>query len=105
MKDLTPDEMAFEQRKAREFGLKVSSLINSGVKWAESGFPVTTSRAFDSRIAICKSCEKWDSKMFSGTGGCKICGCSTQAKLRLATEKCPIDKWLPAITDQQPKEK
>jgi hypothetical protein len=28
-----------------------------------------------------------------GTGRCSKCGCSTWAKLRMASEKCPIDKW------------
>ncbi len=40
------------------------------------------------RLAICASCpELVDDK-------CRKCGCFFLAKISLATEKCPIDKWL-----------
>lgn len=64
-------------------------------EWMENGFPTASKQQLDNRLSICKSCEFWDRFGFGGTGKCKKCGCSTQAKLRMATSKCPIDKWGP----------
>lgn len=72
---------------------KVSSLSRSATKWAKSGFPIPDPETFNARLEICKGCEFWDESGFAKTGRCKKCGCSTQAKLRMATEKCPIGKW------------
>ena len=35
----------------------------------------------------CQRCK------FYQDGGCLKCGCLIEAKIMLATEKCPIDKW------------
>ena len=65
----------------------------SMAKWGKSGFQMTSDQDLSLRMGVCKSCEFWDSKGFHYTGSCKKCGCSTQAKLRMASEKCPIGKW------------
>jgi hypothetical protein len=72
-----------------------NSLSESMIGWAKSGFHNVTTEQLESRMLICKSCEFWEESGFAGTGKCKQCGCSTQAKLRMATSKCPIDKWGP----------
>jgi hypothetical protein len=74
---------------------KASSLANSIGGWAKAGFQVVDASQLQSRLDICKGCEFWDQPGYAGTGKCKKCGCSTQAKLRMATSKCPIDKWGP----------
>ena len=61
--------------------------------WAVSGFPVVSKLILDERIKICHSCPRWDEIGMAGTGRCRECGCSTQAKLRMATERCPLGKW------------
>ena len=71
----------------------VSSLASSTIKWAKNGFELADKETFNARLETCKGCEFWDESGFAKTGRCKKCGCSTQAKLRMATEKCPIDKW------------
>ena len=71
------------------------SVATSAVKWAKSGFKTVTPEQLQARLDICKGCDLWDGAAFADTGRCKKCGCSTQAKLRLPHEKCPIDKWLP----------
>ena len=54
------------------------------------------------RVAACQACPKWDSTGAAGTGRCTVCGCSTAAKLALATEQCPHPdgprwtRWEPA---------
>jgi hypothetical protein len=67
----------------------------SAADWAKSGFAKTTLEMVKKRQEICNSCEFWNKEGFMGSGQCLKCGCSTYAKLRMATSKCPIDKWLP----------
>ncbi len=75
----------------------ISSMVKTATKstvvWASNGFKIADEKVFEDRLNHCKSCEFWDSEALNGTGRCKKCGCSTWAKLRMATEKCPIDKW------------
>ena len=40
------------------------------------------------RISVCNSCE-----FLTITRNCKKCGCFVDAKTRLATQHCPINKW------------
>ena len=72
---------------------KVSSLSGGVSKWAASGFSKVSSDQLTERLDICKGCEFWNASAFGGTGSCKKCGCSTQAKLRMATSSCPAGKW------------
>jgi hypothetical protein len=74
---------------------QVASASKSLFKWASSGMKNVSAEELDRRRAICAGCEFWDVQAFQGTGRCQKCGCSTWAKLRMATEKCPIDKWGP----------
>jgi hypothetical protein len=76
----------------------LGTFSKSMASWAKKGFKVVTPKQFEERHKICHSCDQWDASAMAGTGRCKVCGCSTQAKLRLATEKCPIDKWGPIQT-------
>jgi len=72
---------------------QAKSLLKAGINWAQKGFILVSEEQLKERLAMCGSCELWDPEGFKGTGRCKKCGCSTQAKLRMATEKCPIGKW------------
>lgn len=83
------------------------SLFEKGVNlaeslkgWAAKGFAVVTPEQLEDRQAICQECPEWNPAGFSGTGSCNKCGCSTQAKLRMSTSKCPIDKWGPVDVRQ-----
>jgi len=78
----------------------VGNLAQSMTQWVKNGFKLTPEDKLQERLEICKGCEFWDKEALGGTGRCKKCGCSTQAKLRLSHEKCPIDKWGPV--DQTP---
>ena len=62
-------------------------------KFATSNFTPTPPEALATREATCKACPEWDAAALNGTGRCRKCGCSTWAKLRMATERCPIGKW------------
>lgn len=75
---------------------QMKTFTSSMAKWVKSGLSRVSEDVFQSRLAVCKGCEFWDGKALKGTGRCRKCGCSTWGKLKLATEKCPIDKWGPA---------
>jgi len=83
-------EASVEYPSTSEMAASFAKSIGSFVK---SGFTTADSETLNFRLEICKSCELWDESGFAKTGRCKKCGCSTQAKLRMATEKCPIGKW------------
>ena len=68
-------------------------IIKEGVSWAKSGFPVADAELQSTRLALCKECPYFSSDGFAGTGKCRVCGCSTKAKLILQTSQCPKGKW------------
>jgi|TARA_R100000963_G_C4614635_1_gene83939 hypothetical protein len=44
------------------------------------------------RMKICHSCEHL--KMgFIKPSECEVCGCIIRLKVKIPSEKCPIDKW------------
>jgi tetratricopeptide (TPR) repeat protein len=63
------------------------SATKSMAQFAGSGFKTTPQDLQRRRLQTCATCEHH-------TGlRCKICGCFTAAKSRLAHESCPIGKW------------
>ena len=72
---------------------KLESFLKSSFNWAKSGFRMADNELIEYRKEICRSCDQWNSAALNNTGRCKKCGCSTWAKLRMATERCPIGKW------------
>lgn len=62
-------------------------------KFARSGFATTPPEILATREATCRACPEWDAAALNATGRCRKCGCSTWAKLRMATERCPLAKW------------
>ncbi len=69
------------------------SLWQSTAAFANAGFPVTNMEEFARRLSICKECQHWSRQGFASTGKCRLCGCATAVKLRLATAACPAGKW------------
>jgi len=76
----------FRARKLAQFG-------GSAFNFARAGFATTPSEALATREATCRACPEWDATALNNTGRCRKCGCSTWAKLRMATEACPLGKW------------
>jgi hypothetical protein len=62
-------------------------------RFARAGFATPPPEILAEREATCRACPEWDAKALNATGRCRKCGCSTWAKLRMATERCPIGKW------------
>lgn len=78
------------------------SLFTETAKFAAAGFKVTPVEVLEERMSICHECSCFDKKWFAGTGRCNECNCSIQAKLRMATTSCPINKWA-AVTPNDDK--
>jgi predicted Zn-ribbon and HTH transcriptional regulator len=76
-----------------DFRAKAYSFANSAHNFASYGFALTPKEILESRQSICRQCSEWDAEALSKTGRCRKCGCSTWAKLRMATERCPLGKW------------
>jgi hypothetical protein len=72
---------------------QAKTLIGSLAEWAKRGMKVVDADTLQVRLDICAGCEFWNPRGFKGTGRCMKCGCSTQAKLRMATASCPVNKW------------
>lgn len=81
------------EKEARDFLKKCKSLSSSVVNYSISGFKSSTQEEIFKRKLICEGCDNWISSAWKGTGKCNLCGCSTWAKIRMKTEKCPIEKW------------
>ena len=78
--------------KPTAIGMAISA-SKSLKSWAESGFQKAPQIIIDDRLSICKKCDFWDASALNNTGRCLKCGCSTWAKIKLATESCPIGLW------------
>jgi hypothetical protein len=81
------------QNNQPDFLQQSVSVSKSILSWAAKGFQIVSDDIYNQRHAICSACEYWEAGAFLGSGRCEKCGCSTKAKLRLATEKCPVGKW------------
>ena len=78
---------------------QAANLGKALVNWTASGFSPTPPDILATREATCRACPEWDATAMGGTGRCAKCGCSTWAKLRMATERCPLGKWEPVLTE------
>lgn len=77
----------------REWAKRINSVLLSGKNFTASGFATTPPEILAEREATCRACSEWDAAALNNTGRCRKCGCSTWAKLRMATERCPLGKW------------
>ena len=84
----------FNEKEARDFLGKCHAFSSSVIRFSKSGFEKISQDELCYRESICRSCDEWDAAALNNTGRCKKCGCSTWAKLRMATERCPIGKWV-----------
>jgi hypothetical protein len=91
--DLPPQNIDPVQQDLPSIKSMGASFVDSIFNWGKNGFAKTDEKTLKNRIETCQGCEFWNPQGFNGTGRCMKCGCSTWAKLRMATEKCPIGKW------------
>jgi len=72
---------------------RMRMLAEAANRFIGSGFKSTPPEALAAREDTCRACPEWDAAALNNTGRCRKCGCSTWAKLRMATERCPLGKW------------
>ena len=71
----------------------LKAFSQSAHRFLIAGFATTQPEILAAREDTCRACTEWDAAALNATGRCRKCGCSTWAKLRMATERCPIGKW------------
>ena len=98
----TPEHAAKLKANPPSLPQQAASLGKSLLNWTASGFAATPPAILAAREATCRACPEWDAGAMGGTGRCRICKCSTWAKLRLATERCPLGKWEAVPLDPAP---
>jgi hypothetical protein len=69
------------------------SFFSGAAQFVAAGMPRTPLEQLQVRLDTCRACEYWNPDGFGGTGSCRRCGCSTEAKLRMATSECPLGYW------------
>lgn len=62
----------------------------TGLTKAVLGLDKAPDEAIDLRWAVCNRCSE-----MGRLGFCKQCGCYLRAKVRVASEACPLGKWKP----------
>lgn len=68
----------------------VAKSLGQTVKAIVKQQPVLASEdTINNRKNICETCEFW----IAANKRCSICGCFTNAKIKLANEKCPKNFW------------
>jgi hypothetical protein len=82
---------------AGRLGISLSDVAHYGkalFMWGAAGFPERSDEEVARLLAICQACEHYTQ------GRCRKCGCRVSNapalinKIRMATENCPIGKWL-----------
>ena len=94
----TPEHAAKLKATPPSLPQQAANLGKALVNWTASGFSPTPPDILATREATCRACPEWDAAALNNTGRCRICKCSTWAKLRMATERCPLGKWEPVLT-------
>ena len=89
----TPEHAAQVKANPPPLPQQAASLGKALVNWTSSGFAPTPPDILATREATCRACPEWDAAALNNTGRCRKCGCSTWAKLRMSTERCPLGKW------------
>jgi hypothetical protein len=84
---------ALPENLTPRFREQILAAMKAAGRFASSGMATPPTEILANREATCRACPEWDAAALKGTGRCRKCGCSTWAKLRMATERCPLGKW------------
>lgn len=88
-----PGQVVTKKTEYPRLASMLENFYNSSARFFRSGFTTTSPEILATREATCRACDQWDAAALNGTGRCRKCGCSSWAKLRMATERCPLGKW------------
>ena len=78
-----------EQKEYPSVAQQAKNFFSSMTNFIKSGMETVGDDEYQRRLDICNGCEWFDHE----AGRCKQCGCFMRIKAKLASEKCPIDKW------------
>ena len=92
---MRPDFLQLRAEMLARRAERLSHFGHAAHRFARAGFATTPPETLADREATCRVCDQWDAAALNNTGRCRKCGCSTWAKLRMATERCPLGKWEP----------
>jgi hypothetical protein len=83
---------------------KAINFAGALVKHTAAGFAEVTPEQQEERLKICESCEFKTPSVGLEVKSCICgkCGCPLFKKTAWATSKCPIDKWGPVDSGQEP---
>ncbi len=93
--DRVPEEKKIKEEELSlpSKGEMASNLLKSIKKAGKSflkGEKLAASSAIaEKRITICNECPKF----MKDSARCSLCGCFLKAKIKIASETCPIGKW------------
>lgn len=82
-----PRFVALAKGEAVPFVARVANASRAAGRFVAAGLPLADEALRASRLATCGDCP------FLDAGRCRLCGCWTAAKARLATESCPDGRW------------
>jgi hypothetical protein len=70
---------------------QAGNLAKAVGRFVASGLKRVDEETYQERLAICRTCDQYD----AAQKRCRLCGCKTTAKLRMASESCPLlePKW------------
>jgi len=71
---------------------KAVNFAKSAGKWLASGAKFVPDEVKAKRLFICQHCSQFTKQ---GTCSHVSCGCQMNSKVSMASEKCPVNKWLP----------
>lgn len=71
---------------------RLGTASKAAVRFARSGMATADQATVEERRSICRGCDRFDAE----ADMCRECGCYLAAKVRMASEACPLGKW-PAV--------
>jgi hypothetical protein len=68
---------------------QATNLFRAVRAFLRSGFKIATRKERQARLAVCLGCDLYDQVRKR----CRKCGCMNSAKVWIAADKCPLNKW------------
>lgn len=67
------------------------NVARAAARFVGSGLKVAPPEVQAERLAICSACPNW----IAGGRRCSLCGCMTDYKIKMASERCPAEppRW------------
>lgn len=70
----------------------------AAVNFVVAGLPLVSDEEKARRLSICAACQHYDAE----ANRCRVCGCFLGVKVTMATEECPLRKWVAVAINKGP---